>query len=1012
MKRFLVVMSILLIPTLVFGQAQTTGRVTGTVVDEEGNAVAGARVVFLSSALLGERVLTTSENGKFLAAILPIGPYSVEISAEGMQPVSFSFRLGVGETVPLDVTLKKGEAIVEEVTVYSTATAMETTQLGENFDYAKQVDELPIANRLIERVAEYAPNITFGPTPNTIAISGAPSYDTTVLLDGAEVSDPYFGSSPTLYLEDAIEEVQVLTAGISARYGRFQGGVVNAVTKTGGNNYDGALRYTFDNQSWNSQTPFNEVQVDNLNEYYQLTVGGFILKDHLWWFGGITDIPDSASATNTVLVQPTEGIERATTEERWQLKLRGAITPDHVVELNHLDYTRTQEDQTPLPPGDALAVGDRIDPRTIDIATYQGVLTPNLFLDVQYTDKEVSIQSGGDPSGFDPVFDSAQSAVFNNGWWDFEDASVRNSETIGLNLTQSLSTANWGTHTLEYGVQYVESTTGGENKQSATGFNLLSYSQDTNLTSLGGAAFYDLEFSSPGVERFNVLNYFTYTCGASGSDLCQVNYRWVALPLGGDQKLKDLAPYVQDTWEIGKWRFDAGLRWDNYEGSGPLASQDFDFDEIAPRVGLTYNVDQNWQVQATYGKYVSRFNDGVFNEITGVSAAPRLEQLYAGSNCWADPAQNVGVTLSDGATPIDPGMDGCDASDIGAILRDEDSWGAFTFVQDPNQPSIFNDDNIEAPYANDYNFSVKRALPRNSGSLVFSYIYRDFRNLIDDFVGAVCDDYSYTYLNGQCSNATDIFDPTGAPLTTVDTVIWANTNTAQRTYTAFSVLANWTPSANWGVGGNYTFGQIDGNYEGEGRNTPSSGSAIGNHERGYSNELAYPPGVLDEDIQQRMRAWGSYRFNFDRAGSLVLGSVFTFQTGQVYNHIAGTDRSAAPNCAPGADPNLSPGCYVSQGRTFTGIYDGRGDFNFDSWWKLDFSARYQFPIWKDLTGWVKADVQNILNNDTLIAFQTTGNAVNNGSFNEWQPASTFGRVRNQDDYQGPRQYFFTVGIQF
>lgn len=225
MRRFLLVMSILLIPSLVFGQAQTTGRVTGTVVDEEGNPIAGARVVFISSALQGERVLATSESGKFLAAILPVGPYSVEISAPSMQPVSFSFRLGVGETVPLDVTLKKGEAIVEEITVFSTASALETTALGENFDYGTQVEELPVQNRLIERVAELAPNITFGPTPNTIAISGAPSFDTTVLLDGAEVSDPYFGSSPTLYLEDAIEEVQVLTSGVSARYGRFQGGV-------------------------------------------------------------------------------------------------------------------------------------------------------------------------------------------------------------------------------------------------------------------------------------------------------------------------------------------------------------------------------------------------------------------------------------------------------------------------------------------------------------------------------------------------------------------------------------------------------------------------------------------------------------------------------------------------------------------------------------------------------------------------------------------------------------------
>jgi hypothetical protein len=1026
MKRILWVTCVLLIPTLALGQAQTTGRVTGKVVDEEGNPVAGARVTFISSALQGERVVTTSDSGTFLAAILPVGPYAVEFTSSGMQPVAVSFRLGVGETVPLNVTMKKGEEIVEEVTVYSTATAMETTAYGENFAYDKQVDELPIQNREIEGVAQYAPNITYGPTPENIAISGAPSYDTTVLLDGSEISDPYFGSSPVLYLEDAIEEVQVLTAGVSARYGRFQGGVVNAVTKTGGNSYDGTLRATFDNQSWNSQTPFGEPQADNLNEYYQLTVGGFILKDHLWWFGGITDIPDTQENQNTVISQPSLPITSTTTEERWQFKLRGAITPDHVIELNHLDFSQSTVNDIPLPPGNSLAAGDRDDPRTIDVVTYQGVLTPNLFLDVQYTDKSVEILGGGDPDGFDPVFDSTESAVFNNGWWDFSDASVRDNETLGINLTQSLSTANWGTHTVEYGAQYVESVTGGENRQSPTGFNLLAYSFDLANARLYGGTRPD------GMDVFNVMNYFTDTCGQDGDGICQINYRWLALPLGGDQTIDNLAFYAHDAWEVGKWRFDAGLRWESYDGNGPLQSQKFDFDDVAPRLGVTFNIDQDWQVQAWYGKYVSRFNDGVFNEITGVSAAPRLEQLYAGANCFADPALNVGSTLSDGVTPIDPGGDGCDAADIGALLRDEGSWGLFTDVVDPQQPSVFNADDLDAPYANDYNFSVRRALPRNSGSIVFEYIYRDFNNLIDDFQGAVCDDFDYTYDGGQCSNTTDIFDPDDALLATVDTIIWGNTSIAQRTYNAFSVVANWTPSAKWGVGGNYTFGEIDGNYEGEGRNTPASGSLIGDHERGFSAELAYPLGTLDEEILQRARAWGSYRFDFDRAGALVVGSVFTFQTGQVYNHTASTLRNTnrtdgldvdpdtgaiittpiGPVCAPGQDPNLSPGCYTSQGGSFLGTYDGRGDFNFNDWWRLDLSARYQFPIWKELSGWVKIDALNVTNQDTLTSFQTTGEVVDDGTFTSWTPSPEFGTIQSEDNYQTPREWLLTVGIQF
>jgi hypothetical protein len=253
----------------------------------------------------------------------------------------------------------------------------------------------------------------------------------------------------------------------------------------------------------------------------------------------------------------------------------------------------------------------------------------------------------------------------------------------------------------------------------------------------------------------------------------------------------------------------------------------------------------------------------------------------------------------------------------------------------------------------------------------------------------------------------------------VDTIIWANSDVAKRRYNAFTMSANWTPSAKWGVGGNYTYGLITGNYEGEGRNTPSSGSIIGDHERGLSTELAYPDGTLDEQIKHRARLWGQYRFNFDRAGALVLGTVFTYETGQVYDHLGSTGRNTnlttgdpvGPVC-DGENPNVSPGCYTSQGGRFTGIYDGRGGNTFDDWWRLDLSARWQIQLWKNLNFWLKVDALNFTNEDTLTTFQTTGSVNNDGTFPQWEPSSNFGRIRNENDYQVPRTWLFTIGVQF
>jgi hypothetical protein len=320
-----------LAPTMLFGQAQTTGSVVGTVVNEAGAPVADAEVTLTSPAIQGDRVTRTGANGQFTARLLPPGQYTATINSPGLQPAVLSFRVLVGETMPLNVTLYPGEVAGEEIVVLGRVSPMQTPETRQSFDYTSDVEELPIQNRNINNIAGNAPNTQFGPQgAGQVAIAGAPAFDTVVLLDGAEISDPYFGSGTTVYLEDAIQEVQVLTTGISARYGRFQGGVINAVTKSGGNQYSGTLRTEFDKQSWNEKTPANENQSDKLNKVYQGTLGGYIIPDRLWFFGGYRTIPATEEVKTTLTT--LESFTRSSEEDRWQLKLRGAVTPSHTID--------------------------------------------------------------------------------------------------------------------------------------------------------------------------------------------------------------------------------------------------------------------------------------------------------------------------------------------------------------------------------------------------------------------------------------------------------------------------------------------------------------------------------------------------------------------------------------------------------------------------------------------------------------------------------------------------------
>ena len=137
--------------------------------------------------------------------------------------------------------------------------ALETTQTGATLN-SREVDTLP-TGRALEQIADLAPGLTDN-TPNAgqVTISGGFAYDNVFMLDGVDINDNLFGSANDVFIEDAIEETQVLTNGVSAEFGRFGGGVINAITKRGGNEFSGSFRTDLTNPSWRDETPFEDEQ--------------------------------------------------------------------------------------------------------------------------------------------------------------------------------------------------------------------------------------------------------------------------------------------------------------------------------------------------------------------------------------------------------------------------------------------------------------------------------------------------------------------------------------------------------------------------------------------------------------------------------------------------------------------------------------------------------------------------------------------------------------------------------
>ncbi len=951
MRRALLAIALLLVPTLGFAQAEVTGRVSGTVLDEDQKPIKGADVTLESPALQGQRKTTSDANGRFLASLLPGGEYTMTVNAQGKSPLQYTFRVGVGQTVPIDAILKAGN-MAENVTVYAPAAKMETTAGGENFNLENTIKQLPLApgGDYLGRITTLAPNVsevTF--TANTLSISGAPSFDNSVLLDGADISDPFYSGGTTVYLEEAVEEVQIITNGANARYGRFQGGVVNATTKSGGNTFDGSVRADFSKQTWNDKTPFLEAQSDELSSIYSGTLGGPIVKDHLWFFVGGRTIPET-SLSHSQLVVPGSFVT-TNNEYRYQGKLTGAISANHTIDVSYLKFQGDAENTDPFAwvaePNAIIA--SREDPREYVTAEYHGVLNDRTFLGVQYAQKTVSIASGGDPMKPSPIleFFDGEYRAYANGWFDPNDPSVRDNKSAAVNMTHSLTTGTWGDHTLEYGIQYVDSITAGDNRQSPTGYNLY------YVTPINGNLVSFADCTGP-------MCTFDFD-----ADLWQYK-RLKAIPGAGKQDMKNLAVYVQEGWEYRNWRVDLGIRWENWKGDAISPAMTLDFDEVSPRLGVTYNITPEWQIQGTWGKYVARFNDGVANGVTGISSifGPGILQEYIGP----DTADQTDVQVQ-------------------ALLVDDTNWGPVLGFVDPQQPTTFFSMDISAPYASDFNVSLKRALPKNSGVFTVTYSKRQFNDLLESYKG---DQGSIT-----------VTPPGGAPIP-VDVVIWDNCDNCQRDYEAISAGMDYRPSAKWNLGGNYTYSKLRGNYEGEGAGQPAIGSIIGDYERNVDPNAAYPYGYLNGDIRHRFRAWGDYRFDFARAGRLTLGGILGFRSGANFSKRA----SVAAGTDPAPDYSGAPGSY-------TKFFDGRGNNRFDGFWNLDATIRYDVSFWRDLGMMVKLDVINVTNNDNMISYRTGGAAViNTAGIQQWAPSGTFGTPSSERSFQVPRSYFVSVGIHF
>jgi hypothetical protein len=810
-------------------QGVQTSIIQGTVRDAGGLVLPGVTATATSPSMQGPRTTVTDENGVYTLRGIPPGQYTLTFELAGFATAKEEVALELGRTTTLDVNLQV-QAITEQVTVTAeTPSALASVSGGMNFT-DDEVDSLP-TQRALNDIAELSPGLVGeAATPNAgqVQIAGAFAYDNVFLVDGVDINDNLFGQPNNLFIEDAIEETQVITSGASAEYGRFSGGVINAVTKSGGNTFSGSFRVNLTNDSWTGETPF-EIEEgierpDLTNDEYEGTFGGPIVRDRLWFFTA-----GRWSETTDPDPFPQTGLPVTRTEEnrRWELKLTGTAWDNHTFQGSY--FTNPTEQTRP-------SFAFSIDPATIVsrelpndrfIVNWRGVLGSRFFATAQYSQKEFGFRGTGGTST--DVFDSPFITLtqdlghYNAPYFDATDPEDRNNEQLTASVSYFVTTERLGSHDFKTGFENFRSRRTGGNSQSATNFVF----DADYLTDAAGEPVFD--------DDGRLVPVFV-----PGASLIE---NWLATR-GALIDITTRSWYAQDTWTAtDRLRLDLGVRFEDVASDATGDITTVDTSSWMPRLGATYDAggDGRLVLQTTYGHYSGKYSEAQFAENTNVGNPTLLLGVYTG------PA-GQGRDFAPGFDPAN-----------------------YTIVTG-NFPTanVFVDEGLSSPTTRE--FTAGAGLDFNSGYLKGTYQWRRMEDFVEDFF--LLENGSTTVNQGGITR-------------TFTNRIFRNSDLPERRYQALLFQGRYRLTSNWSLNGHWTVQlENEGNFEGEGTNLPGISSVIADYPEMLDPERHFPVGRFDDFQRHRARFWTIYGFDLGRFGQPDVALMYRYDSGRAFSHVA------------------------------------------------------------------------------------------------------------------------------
>jgi len=875
------------------GAQERFGGLTGTVTDSTKAAVPGATVTATNLQTRAQRVVVSGGDGTYRLPDLDPGRYSITFELDTFQKVVVDDVIVLlGRTVGVDAELRPG-VLTETVNVTADAAKqldLTKATLAHNIT-AEEFDRMP-KGRSFQGLALTAPGVNTGELEGGLQIHGASAAENSFTIDGVATNSLLYGNSRQNTVFEYLQEVQVKTGGVDAEYGGALGGVISAVTKSGGNIFSGETHYYYIGSGL-SAGPVQRLILDpnNLTNvgYYQDTkqpnhqsefggsLGGPIVRDKLFFFGSVS--PRVVRRTNEYnFSSGTEPGEINQKQTAWQAFGKMSYAANKVHANASLLMTPTRSTGR-IPAYDGQGTNFLV----TSLAANQAETTRGFESD------QTNVSSNVDVWLRNNSYLSARGGYFSDSYKDTGVPNITSYTYQTPNFTvpgvpPSLQGPSGTFNTPRIQISNFDTT-----KQ---GFVQLDYNHAFNAAGShllkGGWGLRhssnDVDVSYPGgyVYLYWGQAFRSSATGQTGTG----TYGYYAvndLATRGDVNANIQNLFIQDSWTIGsRLTLNLGIRTEN-EKIPTFAPEirpygiEFGFgDKIAPRLGASFDVKGDGRVKAfaSWGRYY----DWTRYEIARGSYGGDLWHIFYRS---LDTLDIASLNLSN--------------------MPGNDLWGGPNGFRDFRGNSIeATDPNIKPMFQDSFNGGVDFQLGART-ALGVHVIHNNLGRTIED-LGALVNGDSI-YVIGNPGEGDNVITPASYPAT-------ANfaTPKPKRQYDALEVTLERRFAKNWFGNVNYTWSRLYGNYSGTANSdeiqTPTTGISSNNAQqqagsiaRPGSNshtgwdidELMWdshgnldPRGRLATDRPHVVKMYGAYQFDFGtQVGAFFYGGSGTPVTTQV-----------------------------------------------------------------------------------------------------------------------------------